>query len=85
MKLKLVTAMVIMAPGMMASHGALPRYCCAPFEHIAPARNGRLNAIAQEADIGLEKDGMGDGQSGRHDDRTHRVGQYLAEHQMRST
>ena len=33
MKLKLVTAMVIAAPGTIASHGALARYCCAPLSN----------------------------------------------------
>src|SRR5436853_187088 len=51
-------------------------------EHVAPARQWRLDAVAEEADIGFQKDRTGDRQACGDDDWTHGIGQDLAEHDM---
>src|SRR5262245_4138792 len=51
-------------------------------EHIAPAGQRRLDSVAEEADIGFEKNGAGDRQACGDDDRPHGIGQDLAEHDM---
>src|SRR5215510_19998 len=49
-------------------------------EHVTPARERRLDPVAEEADVGLEQDGPRHAERGRHRDDPHGVGQKMAQH-----
>ena len=86
-KLKLVTASVMATPGADREPGRAGQIDLRVVEHVAPARGRRLDAVAEEADIGLEQDRVGDVQRGRDHDRRDGVRHQLAEHdpQVRRT
>ena len=83
MKLKLVTASVITRPGRSPARGRA-EVLLGVVQHVAPARQRRLDAVAEEADVGFHQDRAGDGQRRRDHDRADRVGDQLAEHDVRS-
>src|SRR5262252_10878332 len=49
-------------------------------EHVTPACERRLDAVAEEADVRLEQNGSRHAEGGRHRDDAHRVGQEVAQH-----
>src|SRR5215470_924882 len=53
-------------------------------EHVTPARERRLDPVAEEADVRLEQDGPRDAERGGHRDDAHRVGEEMAHHDAAS-
>src|SRR5215471_4515057 len=49
-------------------------------EHVTPARERRLDTVAEEADVRLEQNGPRHAEGGGHRDDAHRVGQEVAQH-----
>src|SRR5215831_18422456 len=49
-------------------------------EHVTPARERRLDAVAEEADVRLEQNGPRHAEGGRHRDDANRVRQKVAQH-----